>query len=82
MKIPFVTSMIQKIAEEMRAVVLVDPECTFMGLITFKNGNKTFFGNTRFSINSFGSVAIAKDKGVSKFFLNKFGYNENNRVNY
>ncbi|MHC5724646.1 MAG: cyanophycin synthetase [Nostoc sp.] len=74
METPFVTSIIQKVAEQIGAVVLVDPECTFVGLITFKNGNKTFFRTSRFSINSSGSVAIAKDKGVSSFFLNKFGY--------
>ncbi|MEH1938652.1 MAG: cyanophycin synthetase [Nostoc sp.] len=74
MQTPFVTSIIQKVAEEIGAVVLVDPECNFVGLITFKNGNKTFFRTTRFSINSFASAAIAKDKGVSSFFLNKFGY--------
>ncbi len=48
MKTPFLTSIIQKIAEEIGAVLLVDPECNFMGLITFKNGNKTFFRNNRF----------------------------------
>ncbi|MEH2410035.1 cyanophycin synthetase [Nostoc sp.] len=74
METPLITSIIQKVAEEIGAVVLLDPECTFMGLITFKNGNKTFFRTSRFSINSSGSVAIAKDKGVSSFFLNKFGY--------
>ncbi|MHC5823108.1 MAG: cyanophycin synthetase [Nostoc sp.] len=74
METPFVTSIIQKVAEQIGAVVLLDPECTFVGLITFKNGNKTFFRTSRFSINSSGSVAIAKDKGVSSFFLNKFGY--------
>ncbi|MBC1223051.1 cyanophycin synthetase, partial [Nostoc sp. UCD120] len=74
METPFVTSIIQKVAEEIGAVVLVDPECTFVGLITFKNGNKTFFRNTRFSINSSGSTAIAKDKSVSSFFLKDFGY--------
>jgi len=74
METPFVTSIIQKVAEQIGAVVLVDPECPFVGLITFKNGNKTFFRTSRFSINSSGSVAIAKDKGVSSFFLNKFGY--------
>lgn len=74
METPFVTSIIQKVAEEIGAVVLLDPECTFVGLITFKNGNKTFFRTGRFSINSSGSVAIAKDKGVSSFFMNKFGY--------
>ncbi|MEH2313566.1 MAG: cyanophycin synthetase [Nostoc sp.] len=74
METPFVTSIIQKVAEEIGAVVLVDPECTFVGLITFKNGNKTFFRTTRFSVNSSASASIAKDKGVSSFFLNKFGY--------
>lgn len=74
METPLITSIIQKVAEEIGAVVLLDPECTFMGLITFKNGNKTFFRTSRFSINSSGSVAIAKDKGVSSFFMNKFGY--------
>jgi D-alanine-D-alanine ligase-like ATP-grasp enzyme len=74
METPFVTSIIQKVAEEIGAVVLVDPECTFGGLITFTNGNKTFFRNTRFSINSSGSTAIAKDKSVSSFFLKNFGY--------
>ncbi|MEH1959357.1 MAG: cyanophycin synthetase [Nostoc sp.] len=74
METPFVTSIIQKVAEEIGAVVLLDPECTFVGLITFKNGNKSFFRTSRFSINSSGSVAIAKDKGVSSFFLNEFGY--------
>jgi D-alanine-D-alanine ligase-like ATP-grasp enzyme len=74
METPFVTSIIQKVAEEIGAIVSVDPECTFVGLITFKNGNKTFFRNTRFSINSSGSTAIAKDKSVSSFFLNNFGY--------
>ncbi|MEH2405523.1 cyanophycin synthetase [Nostoc sp.] len=74
MKTPFVTSRIQKVAEEIGAVVLVNPECIFVGLITFKNGNKTFFRTTRFSVNSSASASIAKDKGVSSFFLNKFGY--------
>lgn len=74
METPFITSILQKVAEQIGAVVLLDPECNFVGLITFKNGNKTFFRSSRFSINSSGSVAIAKDKGVSNFFLNKFGY--------
>lgn len=74
METPFVTSILQKVAEEIGAIVLLDPECPFVGLIIFKNGNKTFFRSSRFSINSSGSVAIAKDKGVSNFFLNKFGY--------
>jgi D-alanine-D-alanine ligase-like ATP-grasp enzyme len=74
MKIPFTTSTIKKLAEEIGAVIVTDPEYSFVGHITFKNGNKTFFHTATFDINYFGSAAIAKDKGVSNFFLKKFGY--------
>ncbi|MEH1909606.1 hypothetical protein [Nostoc sp.] len=60
METPFVTSIIQKVAEEIGAVVLLDPECTFVGLITFKNGNKSFFRTSRFSINSSGRGDAAR----------------------
>nr|WP_208492115.1 cyanophycin synthetase [aff. Roholtiella sp. LEGE 12411] len=74
MRIPFTTSIIKKLAEEIGAVIVTDPEYGFVGHITFKNGNKTFFHTATFDINYFGSAAIAKDKGVSNFFLKQFGY--------
>ncbi|MBU7582802.1 MAG: cyanophycin synthetase [Nostoc sp. TH1S01] len=71
---PLVTSIIQKIALQIGAVVVVDPEYAFVGHITFKNGNKACFSNSKLNINGFGSAEIAKDKAYSNFFLKHFGY--------
>ncbi|MBD2449620.1 cyanophycin synthetase [Nostoc sp. FACHB-152] len=71
---PLVTSIIQKIAAQIGAVVIVDPEYEFVGHITFKNGNKACFSSTKLNINGFGSAEIAKDKAYSNFFLKQFGY--------
>lgn len=69
-----VTSIIQKVAPQIGAVVLVEPEYKLVGHITFKNGNKAFFSTTKLNINGFGSAQLAKDKAYSKFFLDQFGY--------
>ncbi len=74
MKTPFVISIIEKVAAQIGAVVVVDPECKFVGHITFSNGNQTFFSSTRLNLNGFGSAEIAKDKACSSFFLKQFGY--------
>jgi len=74
MKTPFVVSIIQKVVEQIGAVLVVDPECKFVGHITFKNGKQTVFRSTQFNINGFGAAELAKDKGSSSFFLNHFGY--------
>ncbi|MCM0589411.1 MAG: cyanophycin synthetase [Gloeotrichia echinulata CP02] len=74
MKTPFLISIIEKVAAQIGAVVVVDPECKSVGYISFKNGNHSFFSFTKFNINGFGSAGIAKDKACSSFFLKKFGY--------
>ncbi|MBW4615540.1 MAG: cyanophycin synthetase [Desmonostoc vinosum HA7617-LM4] len=75
MKTPFVTSIIQKVAEQVGAVVVVEPEYSFVGCIKFKNGHQTFFRNNKFDINCFGSAEIVKDKNIASFYLKQFGYN-------
>ncbi|BAY25974.1 RimK domain-containing protein ATP-grasp [Calothrix sp. NIES-2100] len=74
MKTPFIVSILQKIVEQIGAVLLIDPECKFVGHITFKTGKTTVFRSTQFNINGFGAAEIAKDKGCSSFFLRHFGY--------
>ncbi|WP_341528811.1 cyanophycin synthetase [Nostoc sp. UHCC 0302] len=74
MKTPFITSIIEKVAEEIGAVVVVEPEYRYVGYIKFKNGNRTFFRNYRFNINYHASAEIIKDKDYTKFFLKEFGY--------
>ncbi|BAY98218.1 RimK domain-containing protein ATP-grasp [Tolypothrix tenuis PCC 7101] len=74
MKTPFVVTIIEKVVEQIGAVLVLDPECKYVGHITFKNGKKTVFRSTHFSLNGFGAAELAKDKGSSSFFLNHFGY--------
>lgn len=74
MKKAFVTDRIVRLAKQMRAEVILEPDYCFVGHITFANNKKTLFRDTAFNINPLGSVQIAKDKGYSAFFLKKFGY--------
>ncbi|HEX7755816.1 MAG TPA: hypothetical protein VF421_10760 [Niabella sp.] len=74
MKRAFVTDRIVRLAKQMKAKVILEPDYGFVGHITFRNNKKTLFRDTSFNINPLGSVQIAKDKGYSAFFLKKFGY--------
>ncbi len=69
-----VGSIIKKIAPQIGAVVVIEPEYETVGHITFKNGNKSFFFTTTLDINGHGSSELAKDKSYSNFFLKNFGY--------
>jgi D-alanine-D-alanine ligase-like ATP-grasp enzyme len=68
------TSIFKKVATEMGATVLIEPEYELIGHITFKNGKKSVFDNTRLNINGFGSAYLARDKAFSNYFLQQFGY--------
>ncbi|TAF10619.1 MAG: cyanophycin synthetase [Nostocales cyanobacterium] len=68
------TAILHKVAIEMGATVLIEPESELIGHITFKNGKKTVFNNTRLNINGFGSSHLAQDKGFSNYFLRQLGY--------
>ncbi|WP_071191804.1 cyanophycin synthetase [Trichormus sp. NMC-1] len=70
----FMTSIFKKVATEMGATVLIEPEYELIGHITFKNGKKSVFDNTRLNVNGFGSAYLAKDKAFSNYFLQQFGY--------
>lgn len=71
----FVTEILRKLAPKLGATLLIEPEFEYTGLITFANGKRVFYRNTRFNINPLGSVEVAKDKNYASFFLKKFGYN-------
>ncbi|MBG1269381.1 cyanophycin synthetase [Nostoc sp. WHI] len=67
-------SILKKLATQMGAVVFIEPEYELVGHITFKNGKKSVFNNTRLDINGFGSSHLASDKGYCNYFLKEFGY--------
>lgn len=70
----FTASILKKVATEMGATVVIEPEYELIGHITFKNGKITVFDNTRLNINGFGSANLAQDKAFSNYFLGKLGY--------
>src|SRR5947209_19249384 len=70
----FVSEIVSRVAPQIGASVLIEPEYGFVGLITFKNGKRVLFRDRNFNINPLGSSEIARDKGYSDFFLKYFGY--------
>lgn len=71
---PFVTEIILRIAPQIGAEVLVEPEYGYVGCVIFRNGRKVLFRGTNLNINPLGSSEIARDKGYADFFLKHFGY--------
>ena len=74
MKTPFVAEILKKIAPEIGAELLIEPEYGFVGQVTFRSGKKMLFRGSNFNVNRLGSVEIARDKGYASFFLRSFGY--------
>jgi D-alanine-D-alanine ligase-like ATP-grasp enzyme len=71
----FVPKIIKKLASQIGATVLWEPEYGFGGQITFKNGKKSFFWHHILNINYQASVDLSTDKGFASSFLNALGYN-------
>ncbi|KKR21308.1 MAG: cyanophycin synthetase [Parcubacteria group bacterium GW2011_GWE2_39_37] len=74
MRQPKIIKILKKITPAIGAKLIIEPEFGHVGQIIFKNGKKTLFRNHVFNINGLGAAKVAKDKGYSKFFLKKFGY--------
>ena len=51
-----ITSIIQKVALQIGAVVLLEPEYKLVGHITFKNGKRSVFSYAKLNINGLASA--------------------------
>lgn len=65
---------LQKIAPQIGATVVMEPEWGIAGQITFKSGNRSYFKYNVLDLNPMGSSEIAKDKDYANFFMRKMGY--------
>lgn len=72
--IPFLGPMLQKLAPQIGAKVIMEPEWGVVGQIIFKNGNIRYFRGGCMDLNTLGSTEIAVDKDYSYFFMNNLGY--------
>ena len=65
---------LQKIAPQIGATVILEPEWKIAGQITFKNGQRRYFRYNTLDMNFMGSSEIAKDKDYANFFIKALGY--------
>ncbi len=63
-----------KIAPQIGATVVLEPEWNVVGQIIFKNGKKSYFRYNTLDLNPMGASEIARDKDYANFFMNKLGY--------
>jgi D-alanine-D-alanine ligase-like ATP-grasp enzyme len=66
--------MLQEIAPQIGAKVLLEPEWNIAGQITFKNNKRSYFRYNTLDINPMGASEIAKDKDYASFFMASMGY--------
>lgn len=73
-KIALLGKLLAKIAPNIGASVLLEPEWNVVGQIIFKNGKKSYFRYNTLDLNPMGASEIARDKDYSNFFMQKIGY--------
>jgi D-alanine-D-alanine ligase-like ATP-grasp enzyme len=71
---PLLAQVLQKIAPNIGASILIEPEWNVVGQITFKNGRRRYFRGSTLDLNPVGASDIAKDKDYSTFFMKRMGY--------
>lgn len=65
---------LEKMAPQIGARVLIEPEWKIAGQITFKSGHRSYFRFNTLDLNPMGSSDIAKDKDYANFFMQSMGY--------
>ncbi|MDP2812431.1 MAG: cyanophycin synthetase, partial [bacterium] len=73
-KLPYLTSLIQKLAPKVGARVVVEPKWGIASQIIYKNGVARSVRMYSLDLNHIASADIAKDKDYAKFFMKKHGY--------
>lgn len=67
-------SLLKKIAPNIGATILLEPEWNIVGRITFKSGQLSYFRYNSLDLNPIGSSDIARDKDYANFFIEQLGY--------
>ncbi len=65
---------LQKVALQIGARVLLEPVWRIAGQITFKSGKRSYFRYNSLDLNPVGAADIAKDKDYANFFMARMGY--------
>lgn len=65
---------LQKVAPQIGASVLIEPEWEIVGQITFKSGRHSYFRYNTLDLNPMGGSEIARDKDYANFFMQTMDY--------
>ncbi len=71
---PLLGQVLQKIAPQIGATVIMEPKWKIVGQIIYKNGRKRYFRYSSLDLNPLGASEIAEDKDYANFFMKKMGY--------
>ncbi|MFM2374873.1 MAG: hypothetical protein RLZZ234_868 [Candidatus Parcubacteria bacterium] len=69
-----VGAIFKKVAPQISAKVVMEPEWGIVGQITYASGARRYFRNTSIDLNTLGASEIAKDKDYANFFMKRMGY--------
>lgn len=69
-----IVEVIRRAADRIGAHLLVEPEWTCVGQLTYKSGVRRYFRLSTLDLNTMGASEIARDKGFARFFLEAMGY--------
>lgn len=72
--VPYLTSLVKKLAPKIGARVVVEPEWGIAAQIIYKNGVVRSLRMYSLDLNHIASSDIARDKDYAKFFMQKRGY--------
>ena len=71
---PLLGKIFRKLAPEIGARIVMEPEWNVVGQIIFKNGRKRYFRYSTIDLNPVGAADVAKDKDYANFFMRRMGY--------
>lgn len=66
--------LIQEICNEENISFIQEPTRGMYGLLLFENGNHFFIKDVNFNINYVSSMRVTKNKALTSFFLQRFGF--------
>lgn len=72
--IPLLGQVLQNVASQIGATIVVEPQWKIVGQITYTSGRKRYFKYSSLDLNPLGASEIAKDKDYANFFMKRMGY--------
>lgn len=71
----FILPLLKEICKEEGIDFIEEPTRGMYAALVFKNGKKFYLKDVNLNLNHVSSVKITKNKALTSFFLNQFGYN-------